>query len=150
MIGKSLFEELQDSGWVRILRTSDRMLTDGSGNKFPTFERDGVRICIGTSRSLGVYKGLVTVYDSCDPQDIAVWQVLVEKHKRRKGKARMAIREVARLADGLGLRLYLEPAPTYDKPVGRTALIAFYRSEGFLPIAPGEDKVLVRYPAHGA
>ncbi len=146
MTPKSLFEILPTMGWRRLERSDPRMLTDGSGNKFPTLERDGVRICLSTSRSLGVYHGYVTIYDSCDPSDIVIWQLVVDKTKRRQGRARTALRDLAKVAEQLSLRIYVEPVPTDDKSVGRPALVAFYRSEGFLPTEPGVDKVLVRQP----
>lgn len=146
MASKTPYEALLTLGWRRLERSNPRMLSDGMGNKYPTFEKEGTRVCVGMSRSLGLYHGFVTIYDSCDPTDMVLWQIVVDKTRRRKGKARAALRDLARVADEHSLRLYLEPTPTDDRSVSRQRLVDFYKSEGYLPVEGDGDKVLTRSP----
>lgn len=103
--------------------------------RYPTFTRDGVRIAIQSARCLEEERGTAMVYES-ERTDVIVWGLRTEAASRRKGLARLAMRDLLGCADATGVTLFLEPVPLESTGASREALQAFYTSLGFVASGP--------------
>ena len=138
-------EGLRQEGWeFQDARTSDRAYKDKAGSKFPTFERDGVRIALRAGASLSAHRGTVEVYDDA-PKTVVVEALLVDADQRRNGKADAALSDLTRLADLTNSTLYLEPAQLEKGGAPKAALVALYRKHGFVSTTE-QDLVMKREP----
>ena len=141
---KTFVQSMPDAGFTRIKSGAERQYKDEGGQGYPTFERDGVRVALSSGRTLGVERGAVIVYDSTDPADVIIQAVVVDKGDRQQGKAKGVMQDLVRMADDLGVTMYIEPTPIADKPMSADALRQFYGRLGFKPDASG--KVMTREP----
>ena len=142
----TLAEALPAAGWVLIDRDGPRVYQDHAGRRFPTFEREGVRLAFSVHRYLSVHRGLVSVYEG-DAGEAVVQAVLVDHHLRRQGKARAALLELGTIADRLSLTLYIEPAPLEKGALSRTDLVRLYQGCSYRIPSGESGLVMVRYPA---
>ena len=137
---------LPEAGWALLNRESPRVYQDRAGCRFPTFERDGVRLAFSIHRYLAVRRGAVWVYEG-DAGEAIVRALLVDPGQRRQGKARAAMLELGSIADRLGLTLYIEPAPLEKDSLSRDDLVRFYKGCSYRAPRGDSELVLVRHPA---
>lgn len=128
------------AGFERLPNNHPRNYTYADGAMMPTLERSGVRISMSSSTILYEDRGRVMAGVADDGSEWTINAILVDESVRREGLATRALQEVCQLADEYGIKLYLEPAPIFDKPVGRDALRAMYAKAGFV----GDGVLMVR------
>lgn len=142
----SLAVALPEAGWALLNSESPRVYQNRAGCRFPTFEREAVRLSFSIHRYLAVHRGSVCVYEG-DAGEAIIQALLVEPGMRRQEKARATLLELGSIADRLGLTLYIEPAPLDKVSLSRDDLVRFYRSCSYRAPRGDSELVLVRYPA---
>lgn len=144
----SFYRSLPELGFTRIdNRESPRIYTSKGGEKFLTFERDGLRAAFSSNNILYEdEKGRVQVGYG-ESNESVLRALIVDPEARQQGKATAALQEIIDLADRSGTVLYLEPAPIENGKMSAAQLADFYKRFGFVQEKEGSNKVLVRQPA---
>jgi hypothetical protein len=140
-----------DLGYTRIDNPeSPRIYTNVGGEKFLTFEKDGLRTAMSSNNILYEDdRGRVQVGYG-EPTESIVRALIVEPGARRQGKAKAALQEIVDLADRSGTTLYMEPAALETGAMSTKELVDFYKQFGFTQAKLNSDKILVRPPSEEA